>query len=268
MNLINKSILLFFTFCAGLGFTSCEKVINVSINNVNKKYVVEGSISDNTNSCRVNLSQTIDITDSNKYNGISGATITVSEDNQTPVKLTDTGGGIYRANMSGKPGHRYTLNIAVNGNIFTATSVMPLKVNFDSLYVTERVFLGKLRKMATVEFKDLVGSGNAYRFTQYIDGVKQNTIFTFDDSFIEGRQVIYELLIFGDENYTLKTDDQLRVEMRCIDQPNYKFWYSLTQSALGQSQSASPANPVSNIQGGAIGYFSANTFEAKNIAVK
>ena len=56
--------------------------------------------------------------------------------------------------------------------------------------------------------------------------------------------------------------------MYCIDMAAYNFWYSLTQGALGQSQSASPGNPISNITGGAIGYFSAQTFEAKNIAVK
>ena len=76
------------------------------------------------------------------------------------------------------------------------------------------------------------------------------------------------MLIFADYERSLKKGDQLTVEMRCIEMPVYLYWYSLTQGALGQNQSASPANPVSNITGGAIGYFSANTFEAKTMTVK
>lgn len=259
----------FLLFITSLLFlVSCEKVINVNIKNVEKKYVIEGQITDNANSARVNLSETFNILDSNKFNGIETAEMTISENGKTPVRLNHAGGGIYRGNMTGVPGRTYKLTVKVNGQTFTSTSTMPRKVNFDTLYVTERTFIGKMRKLATVEFTDAPGLGNAYRFVQYIDGGKENTIFVMDDNLIDGRKVIYELMIFGDAEYTLKSDDQLRVEMRCIDMPSYKFWYSLTQGAMGQSQSASPGNPVSNIEGGAIGYFSAQTFEAKSIAVK
>lgn len=247
---------------------SCERVIDVSIDNVEKKYVIEGQITDNANSVRVNISQTIDITDSNKFVGVETAEVTLSENGNPAVKLVHAGGGIYRANMTGVRGRTYTLTIKTGGKTFTSASVMPAKAEFDTLYVTERMFLGKMRKLATVEFTDPLGTGNAYRFVQYIDGQKENTIFVIDDKLVDGRKVIYELLIFGDQDYTLKTDDQLRVEMRCIDMPGYQFWYSLTQSSLGQSQSASPGNPITNIKGGALGYFSAQTFQARNIAVK
>lgn len=248
--------------------SSCEKVINVNIKNAEKKYVIEGQITDNTNSVRVNLSETMDINDSNKFIGVETAEMSISENGKRTIQLTHAGGGIYRANMTGVPGSTYTLTVKANGQIFTSTSTMPRKVQLDTLYVTERVFLGKIRKLATIEFADPAGLGNAYRFIQYIDGRKENSIFVMDDNLVDGRKVIYDLRIFGDSDYTLKSEDQLRVEMRCIDAPTYRFWYSLAQSSLGQSQSASPGNPISNIEGGAIGYFSAQTFGAKSIAVK
>ena len=257
----------FWLIGALLMFSSCEKVINVEIESVEKKYVIEGQITDNINSARVNLSQTIDISDPNKFTGIEDAVVSISENNKAPVRLIHSGGGVYRANVRGLPGNTYRLTVSVNNQTFTSTSVMPKKVRFDTLYVTERTFLGKLRKLATVEFTDPPGQSNAYRFIQYIDGRKENTIFILDDNLIDGRKVVYDIMIFGDRDYTLKSEDQLRVEMRCIDIPTYRFWYSLTQAALGQSQSASPGNPVSNIEGGAIGNFSAQTFEAKNIVV-
>jgi len=55
--------------------------------------------------------------------------------------------------------------------------------------------------------------------------------------------------------------------MICNDAAVYKYWYSLNDGATGTGQSASPANPVTNISGGALGYFSAQTVRTKGIKV-
>jgi hypothetical protein len=55
--------------------------------------------------------------------------------------------------------------------------------------------------------------------------------------------------------------------MICNDAAVYTFWYSLSSGATGANESASPANPVSNISGGAVGYFSAQTIQRKTILV-
>ncbi|ANH80277.1 hypothetical protein A8C56_04120 [Niabella ginsenosidivorans] len=249
-------------------FAGCQKVIHIDINSVDKKYVIEGTVTDNEDSYNVIISQTLDITDSNIFKGIDNALVTIDEDGKTPVVLVNKGNGLYRANATGRPGHTYHLTVKIGDQVFSASSVMPQKAAFDSLYVTERPFLGRVQKIATVAFTDPPVQGNAYRFTQYVDGRKENTIFITDDKLFNGKTVDYELLIFSDdEDDDLDTYDDLRVEMRCIDTENYNYWYSLTQGALGQNQSASPGNPVSNIKGGALGYFSANTFEVKNITV-
>ncbi|MCD2423028.1 DUF4249 domain-containing protein [Niabella pedocola] len=249
--------------------TGCQKVIQVDINSVDKRYVIEGTVTDNNDSYNVIISQTLNISDTNVFKGVGNALVTISEDGKVPVLLQHKGNGLYRANASGKPGATYQLSVKIGGEVFTASSTMPLKVKLDSLYTTSRVFVGRQRLIATVEFKDPPGEGNAYRFTQFVDGRKENTIFLTNDKLIDGRNVVYELLIFaGDEASDLKSGDNLRVEMRCINKDNYDFWYSLTQSGLGQNQSASPGNPVSNIRGGALGYFSANTFDKKEIYVK
>ncbi len=247
---------------------SCEKVIHVSIADTEKKYVIEGMISDQMNSCRVNLSQTLNINDSNKFRGISGAEISIRENEGVDRKLIDIGDGIYRLNFSGRPGNRYTLTVKINGQIFTAVSTIPEKVYLDTLYVTKRSFLGKIKEFATVEFQDPPGIGNTYRFIQFVNGMKEMSIFILKDELFDGKKVTYDLIVFGDETTTLEKDDQLRVEFRCIDQANYLYLYSLEQGAFGQGQSATPDNPVSNIQGGALGYFSAHTSMSKAIVIQ
>ncbi|MBO9593159.1 MAG: DUF4249 domain-containing protein [Niabella sp.] len=249
--------------------TGCQKVIQVDINNVNKKYVIEGTLTDRDDSYSVIVSQTLHISDPNLFDGVDNAIVTIAEAGKAPVLLQHKGNGLYRANASGKPGATYQLSVKIGGEVFTASSTMPQKVKLDSLYTTSRVFVGRQRLIATVEFKDPPGEGNAYRFTQFVDGRKENTIFVTNDKLINGRNVVYELLTFaGDAALDLKRGDNLTVEMRCINKANYDFWYSLAQSGLGQSQSASPGNPASNIRGGALGYFSANTLDKKDFFIK
>ena len=55
--------------------------------------------------------------------------------------------------------------------------------------------------------------------------------------------------------------------MECIDRPIYKYWYSLDRSATGGSGQATPSNPVTNLQGGALGYFSAHTLQSRTMIV-
>ncbi|MGJ7033156.1 DUF4249 domain-containing protein [Niabella hirudinis] len=249
--------------------TGCQKVINVSIDGVGKKYVIEGTVSDTENAYSVIVSQTLDVLDHNLFKGVDDAVVTITEEGRTPVVLQHKGNGLYRANASGKPGKTYDLHVRIDSGVFTARSTMPQKVAFDSLYITSRQLVGRQQLIATAAFKDPPGMGNAYRFIQLVDGEKENTIFVTNDKLINGRNVVYELLMFsGDSTSDLKRGDNLRVEMQCINTDTYNFWYSLSQSALGQSQSASPGNPVSNIRGGALGYFSANTFAKKELLIQ
>lgn len=258
-----------FFFFLLLAAAGCQKVIHVDISNVRKKYVIEGTVADYEDSYNVIVSQTLDVSDLNLFKGVEDAEVTIAEEGQAPVILRHRGNGLYQANASGKPGKTYYLSVRVGNEVFTAASTMPQKVAFDTLYTTSRLFVGRQRRIATVEFKDPPALGNAYRFTQMVNGEKENTIFITNDKLINGRNVVYELLIFSsDEASDLQEGDNLRVDMRCINTANYDFWYGLTQSALGQNQSASPGNPATNIRGGALGYFSANTFEKREIAVK
>ncbi|MGN7787536.1 DUF4249 domain-containing protein [Niabella sp. 22666] len=255
---------------SSLLLVSCERVIQVNINDVPLKFVVEGVLTDDS-TCRVRLSQTSNFYDTINLRGVSGARVTIAEDGKPPVVLSASNNrGEYTAPFTGQPGKTYHLRVeyrdSVTNHVFTATSTMPQKVMLDSLYVSERIFLGKMRMIAAIRYKDPPAPGNAYRYVQRVDGELETTVFVTKDDLINGRTVVDELLIFNDE-YTLKKCDQLNVELQSIDQPVYLFWYSLNQGSLGSSQSASPGNPASNIKGGALGYFSAHAVSALHIAV-
>ena len=104
---------------------------------------------------------------------------------------------------------------------------------------------------------------------QYVNGKKEKTVFVDNDEFTDGQTIKSQLNFNNDTNdpaRDIKTGDSLTLQMLCIDAAVYKYWYSLNDGATGANQSASPANPVSNITGGsAVGYFSAQTLQSRTI---
>lgn len=248
---------------------SCEKVIDIKLNDAAAKYVVEGNISNLGEPPTVHITQTKNFSDNNDFPGVSGAIVTLSDNGASAIVLPETTTGIYSSPIvTGTPGHIYSLDIKLAGQHFTATSTMPLQVNMDSLFIEDRLIFGDSSKIVSVRYKDPVAKGNAYHFVQYRNGKQERTVFAVNDDYTNGNTVITQLLSFNndDDNNKIKKGDLIKVEMQSIDTPVYQYWNSI-EAATGESNNATPANPVTNISGGALGYFSAHTSQSRSITV-
>ncbi|CAG4999941.1 hypothetical protein DYBT9275_02349 [Dyadobacter sp. CECT 9275] len=249
---------------------SCEKVIDVELNPADQKYVIEGQITNLKKGAVVVISQTTDFENTGTYPGISGAIVTISDAKGNAYPLIETQEGFYQDTLLlGKPGMTYHLHVKLNGSEYMATSTMPDLVKMDSVFVEKdgSNFSNRERYLANVSYTDPGNTVNFYRFVQFKNGVKEKTIFIRNDERTNGNAVTAPLRYPADDDNDLLTGDNIRVEMQCIDQPAYQYWYSLDRGALGDGSAASPANPVSNIQGGALGYFSAHTSEIREVKV-
>jgi len=246
----------------------CQKVISINLNSTEKKYIVSGRITDQPGECQVSITQSKDFSENNQFPGVSGATVTIESDGVVTT-LPETTAGIYSdASFTGQPGRTYSLKIQVGGETFSSTSTMPQPVNLDSIYVSTARLSNT--KYVTVIYKDPLNIANYYHFIQYINGKKEPTIFVSDDEFTDGQTVKSQLEYNNDTDDTtrdIKKGDSVSIDMICNDAAVYKFWYSLSNGATGANESASPANPVSNISGGAVGYFSAQTIQRKSVLV-
>lgn len=255
-----------------MAFASCEKVIDINLDKVEKKYVIEGIVTDVPGTSKILLSKTKDFDEDNSFPGVSGATVQITETGGPVYSLAETSPGVYeQAGLAGISGKTYTLNITVNGESFTASSTMPQKVNLDTIFVTDELLFADTRKIVNVVFKDPPGAGNSYRFIQYVNGIKEKTILIRNDDYSDNRTIVNKLFYFSDnddDSSNIKTGDHVVIDMLCIDPAIYKYWFSLDRSATGGSGQATPANPVSNIQGGALGYFSAQTLQTKTMTVQ
>lgn len=259
-------------FCAlwsSLAFISCEKVIDINLNKANPKYVIEGNMSDVPGDCRIIISQTVNFSDPSEFPGVENAQVTIREDQKDPLKLIQTAKGVYESSqLRTRPNHTYTLSVQVNGEEFTSTVNVPQKVSFDSLYIADFSGFGNTRKFANVIFQDAAGPGNSYRFIQYKNDLPNSNIFVLNDEYSDGR-VINTFLAFFDnsDNQRLDTGDTVMVEMQGIDPSVYTFFLSLSQSSTGGNESVAPGNPVSNIKGGAVGYFNAYVKQRRTVIV-
>ncbi|HLG40219.1 MAG TPA: DUF4249 domain-containing protein [Chitinophagaceae bacterium] len=262
-----KTIILLFSL--SLLFSSCEKIIDLNLNDAEKKYVVEAGLTDQPGSAKVMITQTKNFDEDNNFIGISGAAVQIAESGGATTSLIEISPGVYEApGLAGVAGKTYNLSITVNGNNFNAICTMPLKVNLDTIFVTDEFLFTETRKIANVEYLDPAGRGNSYRFIQYVNGLKEDHLMIENDDYTDGRNINDKLFYFSDEEeHKIKTGDTLRIDMLCIDPAIYQYWFSLDRSSTGQSGQATPSNPVTNMKGGALGYFSAHTFQTKTMIV-
>ncbi|HRO48476.1 DUF4249 domain-containing protein [Agriterribacter sp.] len=247
-------------------FASCEKVIDVALKDSEKQYVIEGTVTNRPGDCTVRVSKTKNFSDSNDFEGIANASVSVTDNEGHTTTLAESTAGIYQsAVLTATTGKTYTLHVQINGETFTASCTMPVMVNMDSLYIQEESFFGERIKLANVQYTDPPGKGNHYRFIQYVNGVKEKSIFIRDDDYSDGNTSTITLFTPPDDEKDIKSGNTVKVEMQCIAPALYKYWFSLDQGASGGSNSASPANPVTNIEGGALGYFSVHTVQSETV---
>ena len=261
-NLILYSILLV------SGLPSCEKVIDPRIHNSAPIIVVDGEVTNHVlTGSVVQLSYTNQVQSDNSIVPLSGATVTIQEDHGTVYSLPEVSTGVYRnLNLVGSTGKVYHLKVVTtNGIILRSTSTMPVQVNLDSLAVEDFPNFGKTVKVVTPFYKDPAGFGNNYLLSLFKNGRLIKDIFAYDDSFIDGKTVTFPLLYLREAD-EFKKGDLIDVVMHCTDAANYKYWFSFSQSSTG-SPTAVPDNPISNIEGNAIGIFSAHTYQKRSILI-
>lgn len=257
----------FYTALLAFSLTGCEKVIDLDLNTTAPVIVVDGQVTnDAATGSVVKLSYTNKVQSDNSIEPLTGATVTIQEDNGTVYLLPEVSNGVYRnAALAGITGKTYHLKIVKNSITLTSSSTMPAMVPFDSLVAEHFPNFGKTVNVVTPFYKDPKGPGNNYNFFMFKNGKLIKDVFAYDDAFIDGKKVTFPL-IYSREDDEFKSGDVIEVVMNCIDYANYKYWFSFSQSSTGRPVTI-PENPISNIQGNAIGIFSAATFQKRSIVI-
>jgi hypothetical protein len=239
---------------------ACKKVIRVDLNNASSLIVIEGAVTNGPGPYQVRISRTVNFLASNKYPPVSGATVRLTDSTTGRTELLkETDSGIYKTNvLTGIPRHVYALLVTAEGRSYTASSTMPSTVPLDSVtFAMNTDFNNKQDINAVVNFRDPPGQVNYYQFTETLRGRVIPDIFVFEDRLSNGRYI--EQPLFNDSSY-LQRKDTLLLTMNCVDKKTYDYFFTLTNvTGNNNFQTATPANPNTNISNGALGYFSAHT---------
>lgn len=263
----SQNIILLFVSAIIVFTIGCEKVIKLKTENVPPKYVIEANLSDQKGGCLIYITQTIKLNDITIFPGVPLAKVSISDNGSVPLGIPEMTPGVYHSEfLQAQPGHTYQLKVAIGDQVFTSEVTAPRIVPFDSLYLQDFQAFGSIRKFAYVVFKDPPGKGDAYRFLQYKNGVQNSNIFVMNDEYSDDRQITTFLAYFDQsDDQKINIGDTVHVEMQCINPSVYKFFYSLSQSSTGGSEVVAPGNPVTNIEGGALGYFNVFMKQEKTI---
>lgn len=243
---------------------SCQKVIQIDLNSASPKYVIEGGIANQLEAYQIRITKTKNFSDDNNYNGVNNAFVTINDNAGNLDTLNYTTDGYYKTIPKiGIEGRLFTLNVTIENETFSASSQMPFLVAMDTAYGTNFIGFGDTVKMVKVKYLDPASQENYYRFVLYINNNVKGKIIIGDDKLNNGLKV-EKNLSYRNEEDKIKEGDSVTVDMQCIDKAVYDYFFTLNKT-ISQS-SAAPTNPVSNISGGALGYFSAYT--SQKIKVK
>lgn len=240
---------------------SCEKVIDVDLNEGDPKVVIEGAFTAGETTHRVTITRTLNFNETEPFPVVDNAVVSVTDNLGNNQVLTYAGNGVYETTgYTVVEGRTYTLTVVIDGVTYTANSTVPTAVPIDELTVLNFMFGGDTVNALVPLRMDPAGEKNFYQFNLFQNGYNRIPgIYLQDDAFTDGIQI--QQPIFDNDN-DYESGELAFVEMYCIDEPVYNYFF-----ALAQNQTATPANPTSNFSGGCLGYFSARTKDTASVII-
>lgn len=248
-------------------FSSCEKVVDLDLDQAPQALVIEAIVHDSIGDNYVIISKSKPFNENTgSFETISGATVVITDNIGNSYLLNEIVAGVYSSpTLQGIVGRTYTLSINADGKSVTAQSTMPPKINLDSLSHekrdnafadpdepdTYRIF---------THFYDTPSYTNYYRIKAFSRTVQQKGVLVINDDLIEGDNV--KLPIFQTE---FEENDTITVQLLSIDEENYRYFNALVSSQGGEV----PGNPETNLNGAenVVGFFAAYAKSERKIVM-
>lgn len=257
---------------------ACEETTVIDVDQSESRLVIEGLITNQTGQQFVSVSRTIDFYAPGFNPGVSDATVTVSDDLGGIYPFTELednpGRYVPVTPFVGIVGRTYSLEVDALGQTYTAQEAMLSVTSIDSLTSTlneeersDPEDAGRFYEvfMYTKEPQD---EENFYLFKFYRNGHEQNEngediSVTNDVGVAEDIEGI-ELPVF----YAI--NDTATVEIYSLTRTSYIYWSDVANLVFsdGGIFSPLPANPRSNIQGGALGVFQVSAVALETLVVQ
>lgn len=246
-------------------FASCEKIIDLDLKQTDNELVVEAVVSTYANQSVVKLSKSEALFSKDNYLNVSHANVQLKTSTGDAFTFVEEEEGVYRnPDFIGVEGEDYALEIDLEDITIKSNSKMPEIVPIDSieLVVSDRGFMGNddIAYSLKVHFTDPAETANYYRLDIFRNDSLYDGFYVSNDLFYNG--ISSYQFVMGLE---MKPMDTIGVQLSSIDEANYSYLSVLSKS--NSPFNIAPGNPVSNLQGKAIGYFGAYAQDRKYIVI-
>lgn len=242
---------------------SCTKVIDVDLNEANQRIVIDGAISysdyDSTHlHTFVKLTRTGSYYTSNEFDTISDANLFINDKAGNTYHLDYYGKGQFMKILipMGSSFDEYELSGSIEGTEISSKSILPQMVKIDSIGAYALGFgpHGKDHLTAVCFFTDIPNEKNYYRLRIHVNKAYYSSLYISRDDGQDGDQIAFPFF-----QIPIKPLDTINIELLTMDEASFEYYKVLSQNIGGGGFSAAPGNPVSNIEGDAIGVFTAET---------
>ncbi|MBU2061762.1 MAG: DUF4249 domain-containing protein [Bacteroidetes bacterium] len=249
---------LYFLITIALIFSSCRKEIDLKLKDTEPQYVIVGVITAGDSLHFVEISKTVSFSAENNFPKVSGAQVVVMDNFGNSFSFLETEPGRYENTTKDfVEGRTYTLQVNDQGKTFQAISTIPKIVPLLGMQFLPNQFFGEDGFIIVPTYKDESNVRNFYTF-QYVD-INDSKRFTNliirDDEFSDGQFNQQPLF----EGFAVNSGDTIGLEMCGIDLAVYNYYFSKIQNT--DPNSGAPANPVSNWNNDALGYFAARNIQ-------
>ena len=243
---------------------SCEKVVILDLKNATAGVVVQGNITNQPGPYIIHLNSTVNYYDPNVFPAITGASVSISDNAGNTEILTEPTPGNYQTNLLlGTIGRTYTLKVNVSGKEYLSYSTMPNNVVIDTVIFTQSK---NNTYRVTCIFTDPAGISNYYSLklkSNDTTAIGNKNLRILSDKLTDGQQMSMTY------RSNLLLNDTVVINLQSIDKESYDFYNTLSnaQGEINPFLSSPPANPLSNISNGGLGYFSAYSITSKTVVV-
>lgn len=256
----------------------CEEIIKIDLNTASPRLAVTAILTDQPGPYFVNLSKTESFFSPNdSFPVVSNATVIISDDAGNSEILLETSPGTYKtSNLQGVNGRTYHLKIVTEGLTYEAFSYLPYQVKLDSVVSQKITASGPHSKESSDSyyikcfFNDPPVSSDFYRIESVVTNVDTLASYyqIYSDAVTDGQKIAYPL-----QRPTFNPGDTATIELYHINTVNYDYFKTANNILRNKkgpmaSASAPQANPLTNISGGAVGYFGTFAINRKKVVVK